>query len=163
MISIIVAAGENNVIGRDNQLPWRMPADTRYFKSTTKGNVVVMGRKTFESLGKPLPDRMNIVISRRKSFKAEGVHVAESLKEALKKAGEYAGKNIFIIGGGEIYRQSLALADRIHLTRIHHRFEGDTFFPELAGDKWRIVSKDDHLPDERNPHAYSFIIYERIN
>lgn len=162
MISIIVAAGENNVIGRDNKLPWRMPADTKYFKSTTKGNVVVMGRKTFESLGKPLPDRVNIVISRRKGFNAEGIIVAESLKDALKKGGEYAGKDIFIIGGGEIYRQSLDLTDRIHLTRIHNKFEGDTFFPELPGGKWRIVSKDDHQPDEKNSHAYSFIIYERI-
>lgn len=163
MISIIVAAGENNVIGRDNKLPWRMPADTKYFKSTTKGNVVVMGRKTFESLGKPLPDRVNIVISRRKDFNAEGIIVAESLTEALKKAGEHAGKDIFIIGGGEIYRQSLVLTDRVHLTRIHATFEGDTFFPELTADKWRILSREDHQPDDRNPHAYSFIIYERIN
>jgi dihydrofolate reductase len=163
MICIIVAAGENNVIGKNNKLPWRMPADTKYFKSTTKGHVVVMGRKTFESLGKPLSDRLNIVITRQKNFNGEGIVVAESLEEALKKGGQYPGKDIFIIGGGEIYRQSLALTDRVYLTRIHHTFEGDTFFPELPKEKWKVIFREEHQPDEKNPHPYSFITYERIS
>ena len=140
-----------------------MPADTKYFKSTTKGNVVVMGRKTFESLGKPLSDRVNIVITRQKDFSAEGILTAPSLRAALEKAGEFPERDIFIIGGGEIYRQSLNLSDKIYLTRIHRHFEGDTHFPELSKEQWKIVSKEDHHQDDRNPHSYSFIIYERIN
>lgn len=140
-----------------------MPADTKYFKSITKGHVVVMGRKTFESLGKPLSGRVNIVITRQKGFAAEGIVTADSLDDALKKGKQYADKNIFIIGGGEIYRQSLALTDRVYLTRIHQSFEGDTFFPELPQEKWKIIFREDHQPDEKNPHPFSFITYERIS
>ena len=162
MISLIVAASENNVIGKKNQLPWRLPADMRHFKNTTKGNVVVMGRKTFQSLGKPLHDRVNIVITKQPDFKADGALIAASLIEALEKGGQFPDKEIFIIGGGEIYLQSLELCDRIYLTRIHRHFEGDTFFPELPSANWKIISKEDHEPDEKNPHPYSFITYERI-
>ncbi|HXH18768.1 MAG TPA: dihydrofolate reductase [Chitinophagales bacterium] len=163
MVSIIAAASENNVIGKDNQIPWRLPADMRYFKSMTKGHVVVMGRKTFESLGKPLAGRVNIVITRKKDFHPEGVIVAPDIHQAMEKARQFSGKEIFIIGGGEIYRQSLHLADRIYLTRIHRHFDGDTFFPDLPPGKWKIISEESHQPDEKNPHSYSFITYRRIS
>lgn len=163
MIAIIAAVSENNVIGKDSKLPWRLPADMKYFKTMTRGNVVVMGRKTFQSLGKPLPDRVNIVITRQKSFKEQGVLTASSLQQALNTARQFEGKDIFIIGGGEIYRQSLDICDRIYLTRIHEHFNGDAFFPELPMNKWKMVSKAEHPPDEKNPHPYSFIIYDRIS
>ncbi len=163
MVSLIVAVSENNVIGNKNKIPWRIPADMKYFKSRTKGNVVVMGRKTFESLGKPLPDRVNIVITHQEDFHPEGAFVVSTMEAALRKAKQFPGKEIFIIGGGEIYLQSLELADRIYLTRIHQHFEGDTFFPELPASKWKIVSNESHQPDEKNPHPYSFITYARLS
>ncbi|GIV33425.1 MAG: dihydrofolate reductase [Chitinophagales bacterium] len=162
MIALILAVSENQVIGKDNKLPWHLPADMKHFVQLTKGHVVIMGRKTFESLQKPLPDRINLVVTRQHDFHAPGTIICHSLEEALQKAAHYESKDIFIIGGSEIYRQSLPLADRIYLTRIHHQFEGDTFFPDPDPQQWQIVSRAFHLPDEKNPYPYTFITYAKI-
>lgn len=157
MISLIVAAGENNVIGSDNDMPWHLPADLAYFKKTTSGHAVVMGRKTFQSIGKPLPNRTNIILTRDKEFQAEGCHIIHSIDEAFDFAKD--GK-LFIIGGAEVYRQFLPHANRVYLTRIHTSFEGDAFFPELT-EEWKLVSTDPHEPDEKNQYKYEFQIFER--
>ncbi len=161
MVSLILAVSDNHVIGKDNKLPWRLPADMKHFVSLTKGNVVIMGRKTFDSLKKPLTERVNIVITRKMDFKAEGIIICSSLEDALKKGKEFSEKEIFIIGGSEIYRQSLDLADRIYLTRIHHHFDGDTYFQEIDPTKWKVVSEEAHDTDEKNPYPYSFITYAK--
>jgi dihydrofolate reductase len=158
-VSMIAAMGANRAIGLRGRLPWRLPADLRFFKEKTWGHVVIMGRKTFESVGKPLPGRRNLVITRRKAFRSEGVEIAGSLREALDlAAGE---KEVFVCGGAEIYRQALDRADRIYLTLIHENFEADTFFPEFDPRVWEERERVNHDPDERNPYAYSFVVYER--
>lgn len=156
MIKIIVATSKNRVIGNNNQLIWSLPADLKRFKQMTTGNPVVMGRKTYESIGKPLPNRRNIVITRDNKFEADGCEIVNSLEEALM----LCNNDCFIIGGGEIYRQSMSVADKIYLTVINEDFEGDTFFPEIGND-WVKVSRDDHDADEKNKHKYSFIEYEK--
>src|SRR5258708_7509586 len=128
MISIIVALSENNLIGVNNQLPWRLSADLKRVKAITMGHPLIMGRKTFESIGKPLPGRTNIVITRNKDFKADGCFVVSSLKEAIEKAKD--DSEIFIFGGGEIFREALPIVNKIYMTRIHHHFEGDTYFSD---------------------------------
>jgi len=154
MINIIVAASLNNVIGKDNKLLWRQSADLKRFKELTTGKTVVMGRKTYDSIGKPLPNRRNIVITRQ-SIEIPGCEVVNSLEEALKLDNE-----IFIIGGGEIYQKSIILADKIFFTLIQTEVEGDTYFPVL-GDEWKIESKEDFLKDEKNQFDYQFINYVR--
>jgi dihydrofolate reductase len=150
LISLIVAAAENNVIGKDNQLIWRLPADMAFFKQKTTGHTIIMGRKTHESMGRPLPNRTNIIISRNKEFTAPGCQVVSSLEEALQKAAAIAEEEAYIIGGAEIYRQALKMADKIYLTRVHASFEGDTFFPEITPDEWTMLSRTDHAPDAKN-------------
>lgn len=157
MVSIIVAQSKNRVIGKENKLLWSLPADMKHFRDTTKGGVVIMGRKTYESIGRPLPNRINIVISSNTNLQIEGCEVCNSLESALEKAGS---GEIFIIGGGEIYKQAMYLADKIILTEINEEFEGDTYFPEIDSN-WVKVSKKDFLPDEKNKYSYSFIEYER--
>ena len=154
MINIIVAASLNNVIGKDNKLLWRQSADLKRFKELTTGKTVVMGRKTYDSIGKPLPNRRNIVITRQ-SIEIPGCEVVNSLEEALKLDNE-----IFIIGGGEIYQKSIILADKIFFTLIQTEVEGDTYFPVL-GDEWKIESKEVFLKDEKNQFDYQFINYVR--
>lgn len=154
MINIIVAASLNNVIGKDNKLLWRQSADLKRFKELTTGKTVVMGRKTYDSIGKPLPNRRNIVITRQ-SIEIPGCEVVNSLEEALNLDNE-----IFIIGGGEIYQKSIILADKIFFTLIQTEVEGDTYFPVL-GDEWKIESKEDFLKDEKNQFDYQFINYVR--
>nr|AIA13661.1 Dihydrofolate reductase [uncultured bacterium] len=163
MINILLAASENHVIGKDNKIPWHLPADLRYFKKLTTDNVVIMGRKTFDSIGKPLPNRVNIVITRQQSFTADGAIVAHSVAEALKAAKEYADKETFIIGGEEICKQALPFVDRIYLTRIHAYLDGDAYFPAPDLHEWMLVSSEQHEPDEKNKFAYDFEIYRRIN
>jgi dihydrofolate reductase len=158
MISIIAAVGDNNVLGKNNRLLWHLPADLRRFKRLTMGYPVIMGRKTFESLGRPLSGRENIVISRNASFRPESVRVFNSLEEALKA---YQDRSVFIIGGAEIYRQVIDRADRIYLTRIFHRFEGDAFFPTIDEQFWKVEKMEVHEPDEKNPYRYAFIDYVR--
>jgi len=154
MINIIVAASLNNVIGKDNKLIWRQSADLKRFKELTTGKTVVMGRKTYDSIEKPLPNRRNIVITRQ-DIEIPGCEVVHSLEDALKVDDE-----IFILGGGEIYQKSIILANKIFLTRILTEIEGDTYFPQL-GEEWKEESKEDFLKDEKNQFDYQFINYVR--
>lgn len=160
LISFVVAMARNHVIGNHNQLPWRLPADLQHFKAVTMGKPVVMGRKTFDSIGRPLPGRTNIVVTRDVAYQAEGCVVVHSIDEALRAAGDVA--EVMVIGGAEFYRQLLPRADRIHLTRIDAEFEGDAWFPELNDAEWREVAREAHAPDEKNPHAYAFVTLERV-
>ena len=161
MISVIAAVGNNNVLGKDNQITWHLPADLKYFKSVTQSHVVIMGRKTFKSMGKPLVNRINIVVTRQEDYAKDGIIVVGSVEEAMKKAAEYDDDEVFIIGGGEIYRQSLPFTDRIYLTRIHAEYEGDTFFPEFSKDDWEVIKEEYHEPDQKNKHPYTFLVYQR--
>ena len=156
MISLIVAAAENNAIGKNNQLLWHLPNDLKFFKNTTWGMPVIMGRKTFESVNKPLPGRFNIVITRQAGWKADRVIVATGLQDALKKAAETNCKEFFIIGGGEIYKQAYEIADKIYLTRVHTTIDGDTFFPAVDESKWQLISNQDFEVDEKHAFPYSF-------
>ena len=156
MISLIVAAAENNAIGKNNQLLWHLPNDLKFFKNTTWGMPVIMGRKTFESVNKPLPNRFNIVITRQAGWEAEGVLVATDLPDAIKKAGETNCKEIFVIGGGEIYKQAYAMAHKIYLTRVHAAPDGDTFFPAIEDSTWTLAQNQDFPADDKHSFAYSF-------
>jgi dihydrofolate reductase len=155
MLSLIVAASENNVIGINNRLLWHLPDDLKHFKRSTQGHYVIGGRKTFESQGKPLPGRTNIVITHNPDFKPEGCIVVHSLTEALERAHD--DTEPFIIGGEQIYRLAMPHVDRIYLTRVHATLEGDTYFPEYDPDQWREISRTHHQSDAR--HAYSFTIF----
>lgn len=157
MLSIIVAADRNNVIGKDNALIWHLPNDLKFFKQKTTGHAIIMGRKTYESVGKPLPNRRNIIITRNATYKAEGCEVVPSLEAAIALCNP--DDESFIVGGEEIYRQALPLVDRVYLTRIHHDFEGDRHFPEL-NDDWNLVERKEAEPDEKNAYAHSFMTYE---
>jgi dihydrofolate reductase len=161
ILSAIVAMGINRAIGKNNQLLWRLPADLKHFKSLTTGHPILMGRKTFESIGKPLPNRTNIIITRKSNFDAPGCIIATSLAEAI-EIGAENDTDIFIIGGAEIYRQLLPQIQRIYLTIVQQKFDGDTFFPELNEDEWQEVAHSDHAADAENPFAYSFVTLERI-
>jgi dihydrofolate reductase len=158
-LSLIAAMSENRVIGHENRLPWHLPADLQHFKTITLGKPVLMGRKTWESLGRPLPGRTNIVITRDSGYVAEGCVVAHSLEEAVRAAGEAA--EVMVIGGAQLYRQALPLADTLYLTLVHAEFQGDTRFPAWQPKDWRETARIDHVADDRNPHAYSFITLER--
>ena len=158
MISIIVATSENNVIGNNNNLIWHLPADLQFFKRTTSGNTIIMGRKTYESIGRPLPNRQNIVISRNKDLKIRGVDVVSSIEEALTISNSVEK---FIVGGGQIYKDSLSLADKIYLTKIHENFEGDTYFPELDMNLWTESSNTPGILDEKNKIPHSFLVYTK--
>ena len=157
-VSIVVAISQNHAIGKDNKLLWYLPKDLKHFKEITTGHTVIMGRKTYESVGKPLPNRRNIIITRQQ-VKIEGCEVVNSVEAALALCKDEA--EVFIVGGAEIYRQALHLTDRIYLTLIHENFEGDTYFPEISADFWKETERQDHEPDERNLLPYSFITYER--
>jgi len=159
-VAIAVAVGENFAIGKNNQLLWHMPADLKFFKQTTSGHTVIMGRKTFDSVGKPLPNRRNIVITRDADLKIEGVEVVNSLDEAL-AITQTEEKPVFIVGGAEIYRQALPKTDVLYLTTIHHVFEADTFFPEIDRAAWKVRSSETHKADERNKYDYTFEVLER--
>lgn len=158
---LIAAVANNNVIGANNKLLWHMKADLKRFKETTMGHTLIMGRKTFESIGKALPGRNTIVISRNKDYKAEGCTVVPDLKEALCQAKD--GNDVFVAGGGEIYRQVINLhySKRIYLTRIFANFEGDSFFPDINPEQWEMIEREDYQPDEKNPYPYAFITYKR--
>jgi dihydrofolate reductase len=161
IISLIVAASENNAIGKNNQLLWSLPNDMKFFKNTTWGMPVIMGRKTFESLKKDLPGRFNIVITRQPDLKANNIVVAKDLNDALEKSVETNCKETFVIGGGEIYKQFIKVADRIYLTRVHTTIEGDTYFPEIDQSKWKLVSNEDLKKDDKHAYDYSFQVWEK--
>lgn len=161
MISLIVAAASNNAIGKNNQLLWHLPNDLKFFKNTTWASVVIMGRKTFEAVNKPLPGRINIVITTQPGWKAENALVAGNLDDAIQQANSTHCREIFIIGGGEIYRQSIGIADKIYMTRVHASLEGDTFFPEIDPAQWHQTGNLDFPADEKHAYPYSFQTWER--
>jgi dihydrofolate reductase len=160
-ISLLLAADENNAIGFNNSLPWHLPNDLKYFKNLTWGMPILMGRKTYASIGKPLPGRKNIIITRNKSFKVEGIDVVHSIDEAVSIAKEADIKEIFIIGGAEIFNSVLSNAGRIYLTRIHHKFQGDVFFPHLDAGHWKLVNEKFCEADEKNIYPHTFQVWER--
>lgn len=179
-ISLIAAMAQNRVIGRDRadgkpDLPWHLPDDFAYFKRQTLGHAIIMGRKSFEALGKPLPKRTNIIVTRNRAFHPDGTTVVHTIEEAIavgqaieKQADEAASADrgdrpaeLFVIGGGEIYRMALPLATRIYLTEIQRTYEGDTQFPEFDEAEWREVSRQHHPADERHEAAFDFVVYER--
>ena len=155
-ISIIVAASENHVIGRDGGLPWHLPADLKHFKELTWGMPIIMGRRTFESIGKPLPGRTSIVITSDSAWKNEGVLRASNIQDAIQLAEATGCREAFIIGGGTIYQQMMEQSHRIYLTRVHASVDGDTFFPAPDPDQWELISSEDHAADEKNNYAYAF-------
>ena len=164
-LAVIVAVADNGVIGRNNSLPWHLPEDLRYFKRVTLGKPVVMGRKTFESIGRPLPGRANIVITRSHGWSVDGVSVVNSLDEALRLAADIAALDgtdeLMVIGGAEIYTNAIPLAQRLYLTQVHADVEGDARLPEIYWSRWREVSRERFAASEDNPYDYSFVVFER--
>lgn len=182
--SLIVAMATNHTIGLDNTMPWHLPNDLKYFKQVTMSKPIIMGRKTFESIGRPLPGRTNIVITRQQDYQAEGIVVVNSLQEALDKAEEISlvdgYDEVMVIGGAEIYQQALLQADCLYITHIHASIEGDAFFPNLNWEDWQEVKREDHAADpieiragietgaeakakKHNPYDYSFVVYQRLS
>lgn len=168
ILSLIVAAAENGVIGNDNKLPWDLPDDLKRFKQLTKGHPIIMGRKTFESIGRPLPDRRNIVLSRSASS-IDGVEVVSDLDALLRRLDKELPdtEEVFIIGGSDLFDQWLAdaftpfVAGKVYLTRVHADIEGDAMFPDLDDDHWKLIEKEEHSADERHAHAFAFLTYQR--
>ncbi|MCW3072586.1 MAG: diacylglycerol kinase [Bacteroidetes bacterium] len=166
MISLIVAVGDNNVIGKDNALIWHLPADMKFFKEKTTGHCIITGRKNYESIPekfRPLPNRTNIVITRQSDYSAPGAIVVNSVEAALEKAKQTGDEEIFIIGGAEIFRQSLGYANRIYLTVIHHSFEGDVFFPEIDRTQWKETTRIQGPVDEKNKYPHDYITLDKID
>ncbi|WP_369900130.1 DfrD/DfrG/DfrK family trimethoprim-resistant dihydrofolate reductase [Bacillus manliponensis] len=158
-ISLIVAMDKNRVIGKENDIPWRIPKDWQYVQKTTKGHTIVLGRKNLESIGRALPDRRNIILTRDKSFTFEGCKMAYSIEEVFELCRGEA--EIFIFGGEQIYKLFLPYVEKMYVTKIHHEFEGDTFFPEVNLNEWTEVSVEKGVMDEQNPYIYYFHVYER--
>lgn len=164
ILSLIVAADENNAIGVNNTLPWHLPEDLKFFKRTTLGKPVIMGRKTYESLGKPLPGRLNIVLTRgSKPELPEGVVLLHTLEEAVKYAEVQGAEEAMVLGGGEIFRQAAGMVDRMYITRVHAKIAGaDTFFPAIDHTHWTLKVQEQHLADEKHQFDYTFETYERV-
>lgn len=158
-VNLIVATDENKGIGKNNQLPWYLPADLKHFKTLTTGNPIIMGRKTFDSIGKVLPNRRNIIISRQNDLQIAGADVIHSLEKALELCKNE--EDVFVIGGAQIFNEALTLADILYLTLIHHDFETDTFFPEIDKNNWIETESISYEPDEKNAYAYTFIKYRK--
>lgn len=158
MISLIWAMDRNRVIGLGNSLPWSLPADLAYFKKMTTGHSIIMGRKTFESIGRALSGRINIIMTRDMSYSKDGCIICHSIEEALKLA---EGNEVFVIGGAEVYSKFLLVADRIYVTLIDEEFLGDVFFPNIQLDSWILISEDKGIKDEKNPYDYYFKVYDR--
>jgi len=161
IISTIVAVAHNNVIGKDNDIPWYLPADLKYFKKITSGHHIIMGRKCFNSIGRPLPKRTNVILTRDPFFVATNCIVTNDIEEALKIAKENGETEAFIIGGGQIYDLTQDSWDRVYLTEVDLKVEGDIYFPALDEDAWTLVSEEAHQADEKNEHDYIFKTYER--
>jgi dihydrofolate reductase len=163
-LSIIAAVSENHVIGKDNRLPWHLPADLKYFREKTTGHCVIMGRKNYESIPekfRPLSNRLNIVVTRQKNYSAPGCTVANSIKDAINSAKQQEDTETFIIGGAEIYRQTIGLVDKLYITKIHALFEGDTLFPDIDWKTWKEAKKENFSADNKNRFSYSFLEFVR--
>jgi len=164
-IVLIAAFAQNRVVGINNTLPWHLPEDLKYFKRTTSGKAIIMGRKTYDSIGRPLPNRTNIVISRNRDFQADGVRVVASLEAAIELAKEVNFINdvqeVMVIGGASIYEAALPIADRLYLTHVHAEIEGDAYFPEVNYKQWVEVSREDYQASDKNPYDYSFVVYDK--
>lgn len=158
-VSLIAAVAENGVIGRDNGLPWRLPSDLKHFRRLTTGHAVISGRRNYESIGRPLPERLNIVVTHRAGYHAAGCVVVHTLEDAFRAAGDRP--EVFVIGGADLYAQTLDRAQRLHLTEVHAAVAGDTRFPEFDRSAWREVARERHEPDDRHAYAYSFVTLER--
>jgi len=166
IISMIAALTKNRVIGKNNDLPWKLPDDMKFFMETTKGHHVILGRKNYDSIPprfKPLPNRTNIVVTRQKNFHAPGCIVVDSVEKGLKIAKENNEREAFIIGGAEIYKLGLPYADRLYLTEIDADIDGDTYFPKIDETKWRESSRIHHSKDDRHAYSFDFVIYDKIN
>jgi dihydrofolate reductase len=159
-LTFVWAMGKNRVIGANNQLPWRLPADLAYFKRVTMGKTVLMGRKTYESIGRPLPQRRNVILTRSMEFEAPGCEVIHTLDEVSLLAAQ---EEVMVIGGAEIYKQLLPLADRLHVTEIGESFEGDAFFPVFSLEDWKVIERTPGIQDEKNIHPHEFVVYERLS
>jgi dihydrofolate reductase len=160
-LSIIAAVSENKVIGREGDLPWRLPADLAHFRKLTMGHTIVMGRRTYESIGKQLPGRRMIVVTRQPDYHIEGAEVVSDLDEALIVAQLAGDDEVFIVGGEDVFKQTFPMAGHVYLTRVHADVEGDTYFPDFDEDEWEKVSCEDHDADGKNEHRYSFEVYRR--
>jgi dihydrofolate reductase len=162
MITVIAAIAKNNALGKDNDLIWYLPADLKRFKKVTTGHYILMGRNTYESIGKPLPNRTTIIVTRNKNYFKEGCLIAGSLEEAIELAKEEA--QLFIIGGAQIYKEVISknLADQLDITLVHSEFEADVFFPEINANIWKEAAREDFKADEKNDYDYSFISYQKI-
>jgi dihydrofolate reductase len=162
MITVIAAIAKNNALGKNNDLIWHLPADLKRFKKVTSGHYILMGRNTFESIGKPLPNRTTIIITRNKNYFKEGCLIANSLEKAIELAKDE--EQIFIIGGAQIYKEIIAkdLADQLDITLVHKEFDADVYFPEIDLQKWKIVAREDFKADEKNEYEYSFLSYQKI-
>ena len=164
-LALIAALAENSVVGINNKLPWHLPEDLKYFKRLTTGKAIIMGRKTYESIGRPLPNRTNIVVSRNPAFQAEGVRVVSELSQAIELANDINFINgedeVMVIGGAMIYQEALPLADRLYLTHVHAHVNGDAYFPEVDFAEWQEQGREDHSASETNPYDYSFVVYNR--
>jgi dihydrofolate reductase len=161
IVSAIVAVSQNGFIGKDNQIPWYLSTDLKYFKKTTLGHHIIMGRKSYDSIGRPLPKRTNLVVSRNPFLAISGCVVVHSVEEALEYAAQRGEEEAFIIGGGMIYTQSQPLWDRLYLTEVHAEVDGDVRFPDWDPNQWDLIFQEDHLPDEKNDHPFSFKIFHR--
>ena len=161
MISFMVAMDENRVIGRKNTLPWRLPADMAYFKRVTMGHAVIMGRKTFESMGGLLPGRENVIVTRNRDYAKEGAAILHSAEEIVEYA-KGTTEEVFVIGGAEIFKQTMPYADKMYITRIEYAFEGDAFFPEYDEAEWRLAASERGKEDDKNHYPHTFNVYERI-
>ena len=164
IISLIVAVAENGVIGKNNNLPWHLPTDMKYFRDTTMGHCVIMGRKNYDSIPlkyRPLEGRTNIIVTHQQDFEAEGCIVVNSIEDALEAAKKKNEREVFIIGGANIFKQTIDVADKLYYTKIYHAFDGDVFFPKIDGSKWKLTMQTDMQPDEKNKFPFSFCAYER--
>lgn len=159
MLTLIAAAGENNELGKNNDLVWHLPDDFKRFKKLTSGHHIIMGRKTFDSFPQPLPNRTHVVITRQENYKKPGIIVVHSLERAIELTKD--DPQPFVIGGGEIYKMAIDIADKIELTRVHGEFEADTFFPEIDESQWELVSEEYHEKDEKHQYAFTYLTYER--
>jgi dihydrofolate reductase len=157
-VSLIVALDRNRVIGLNNEIPWRLPADLKHFRKMTMGKPIIMGRRTYESIGRPLTGRHNIIVTRNRGYQAEGCTIVHSVEEALTISN---GGEVMVIGGAQLYEQFLPIAKRLFMTLLETEFEGDSYFPEVSGREWVEISRETYGPDDKNPYQYHFIIMER--